>query len=103
MRSFAEVARNEITELSHRQSEIEARRYDHASPPADPIALAEIAQRFDSAYAAVGAGGSPAPLDHETRFSYRRRLASGLQRFSDDWRRVDLYKLPAAVMNAAEA
>jgi colicin import membrane protein len=101
--SFREVATAEVAQLRRRESEIEARRLDHASPPADPVDLAEIAQRFDGAYVAVGAGGAPAPLDHETRFSYRRRLASGLERFSDDWRQTDLWKLPSAVMNAAEA
>jgi colicin import membrane protein len=102
MRSFAEVARAEVDQLRRRESEIEARRYDHASP-ADPVALAEIAQRFDSAYVAIGCGAPPGPLPSETRFSYRRRLASGLQRFSDDWRQTDLWKLPSKVMNAAEA
>ncbi len=88
--TFREVATAEIAQLRRRESEIEARRHDHASPPADPVALAEIATRFDSAYVAVGCGAPPAPLLNETRFSYRRRLASGLQRFSDSWRQADL-------------
>jgi hypothetical protein len=102
MRSFAEVAIAKIEQLQHRQSHIEARRLDHASPSADPVDLAEIGARFDSAYNAVGAGGAPAPLPAETKFSYRRRLAGGLQRFSPDWRHSDLYRLPAQVMNTAE-
>jgi hypothetical protein len=101
MRSFAEVARAEIEQLQHRQSQIEARRLDHASAPADPGDLADVAQRFDNAYTAAGAG-VPAPLPRETKFSYRRRLAGGLQHFSQDWRHTDLYRIPAAVMNAAE-
>src|ERR1700730_16060310 len=101
--AFAEVARAEIEQLQHRQSQIEARRHDVGAPPADPVALAEIGARFDSAYVAVGAGGAPPPLPSETRFSYRRRLAGGIQHFSPDWRHTHLYRLPAAVMNAAEA
>jgi hypothetical protein len=101
--TFRDVATAEIAQLRRRESEISARRHDHASPPADPIGLAEIAQRFDSAYVAVGGGAPPAPLPNETRFSYRRRLASGIQRFSEDWRQCDLWRLGADAMNAAEA
>jgi hypothetical protein len=103
MATFREVALGEVEQLRRRESEIAARRLDHASPPADPVGLAEIASRFDSAYSAIGAGGSPAPLPRETKFSYRRRLASGLARFSDSWRQADLYRLGSDAMRAAEA
>jgi hypothetical protein len=102
MATFREIATAEVAQLKRRESEIEARRFDHASPKADPVALAEIAARFDESYRAIGAGGAPAPLPGETRFSYRRRLAGGLQRFSDDWRRADLYRLNSDAMRAAE-
>jgi hypothetical protein len=107
--SFREVARAEVAQLRRRESEISARRYDLSQPPTDPSDLADIAQRFDSAYNAVvgsggvGGGGAPAPLPNESRFSYRRRLAGGLQRFSDSWRQADLYRLGNDTMTAAEA
>jgi hypothetical protein len=100
--SFLDVATGEVAQLRRRESEIEARRLDHASPQADPVGLAEIASRYDDAYKSIGAGAAPAPLPNETRFSYRRRLASGLQRFSDDWRQSDLYRLGTDAMQAAE-
>jgi colicin import membrane protein len=100
--SFREVARAEVAQLRRRESEISARRHDLSQPPTDPSELADLHQRFDSAYAAIGAGGSPSPLPNEGRFSYRRRLASGLQRFSDDWRQSDLWRLNADAMKAAE-
>lgn len=41
--------------------------------------------------------------ENETRFSYHRRLASGLQRYSPEWRDSDLYRLPPDAMDHAEA
>jgi hypothetical protein len=102
MATFRETALGEIAQLKRRESEIAARRHDLSQPSTDISDLAEIASRFDSAYVAVGAGAAPAPLPHETRFSYRRRLASGLQRFSDSWRQSDLYRLGTDAMRAAE-
>jgi hypothetical protein len=102
MRSFVETARAEVAQLKRRESEISARRHDLAQPPTDPGDLADIHHRYDSAYAAIGTGGSPAPLPNESRFSYRRRLAAGLQRFSDSWRQSDLYRLGTDAMRAAE-
>lgn len=104
MTTFAQVAREEVGELSRRQSELEARRRDLARPsPPDISELADIAARFDDAYRTLGAGGAPAPLPSEGRFSYRRRLAGGLQQFSPEWRDSDLYRLPSEVMGDAEA
>jgi hypothetical protein len=103
MRSFAEVARAEVAQLRRRESEIEARRYDLSQPPTDISELADLHQRYDAAYSSVGAGGAPSPLPSETKFSYRRRLASGLARFSDSWRQSDLFRLGSDAMRAAEA
>jgi hypothetical protein len=102
--SFRDVALGEVAQLRRRESEISARRRDLSQPPTDPGDLADIAQRFDAAYNAVvgGSGGAPSPLPGEGRFSYRRRLASGLQRFSDDFRQTDLWKLPSKVLDHAE-
>jgi hypothetical protein len=100
--TFRDTARAEVAQLRRRESEISARRHDLSQPPTDISELADLDQRFDSAYTLVGAGGAPAPLPNESRFSYRRRLASGLQRFSDDWRRADLWRLGADAMKAAE-
>ena len=103
MTTFADVARDEVGRLARRQSELEVRRRDLSRPAPDISDLADIAARFDGAYAGVGAGGTPAPLPGESRFSYRRRLAGGLQHFADDWRHSDLYKLPGDAMGAAES
>jgi hypothetical protein len=102
MTSFAEISRDEVARLARRQSEIASRQRDLSRAPADPLDLTEVQGRYDAAYASVGAGGAPAPLPGESRFSYRRRLAGGLQHFADEWRNSDLYHLPGDAMAAAE-
>lgn len=103
MTTFASVARSDIEQIARRESELESRRRDLSEPAPDVSDVADIAARFDDAYASVGAGGAPAPLAGESRFSYRRRLAGGLQQYSPEWRGSDLYRLPRDVMDAAEA
>jgi colicin import membrane protein len=102
MTSFLDVAKGEVAQLKRRESEIAARSHDLSRAPTDVSDLADIHQRFDAAYSAIGTSGSPSPLPNESRFSYRRRLAAGLQRFSDDWRQADLYRLNNDAMKAAE-
>jgi hypothetical protein len=102
MATFAEIARREAQELKLRQSELASRRLDDLhNAPSDTTDLFDVGARFDAAYASLGAGGTPAPLPRESAFSYRRRLAAGLQRMSPAWRDVDLFR--ADVMDAAEA
>jgi hypothetical protein len=101
--TFVDIARAEVGQLARRQSELEARRRDLGRPAPDISDLADIAERFNGAYASVGAARAPAPLPGESRFSYRRRLAGGLQHFADDWRHSDLYKLPGDALDAAES
>jgi hypothetical protein len=102
MKTSAEILRDDLGRARRTQSQIEARRHDLAHPAPSVSDLAEIAERYHDAYSSVGAPGAPAPLPNESRFSYRRRLAAGLQRFSPEWRAADLYRVGVDVMKAAE-
>jgi hypothetical protein len=100
--TFIDTARREAAELKRRQSELDNRYVDQLVPRPDPAALAEIAERYDPAYRSLSVGRSPAPMPNESAHSYRRRLASGLARFSEAWRDVNLYSADRAVIDAAE-
>jgi len=102
MPTFAEIAAADLDRARRAQSEIEARRHDLIRPSPDPSDLGDLHARYDQAYASVGAPGAPAPLPGESRFSYRRRLAGGLQHLSPEWRGADLYRLGRDVLDAAE-
>jgi hypothetical protein len=68
----------------------------------DPVDLINVQERFDGTYQTLGAGGAPPPLQGESVFGYRRRLAADLQHLSQDWCTADLRQASTAVMDAAE-
>ena len=102
MTTFREVAAADLNRAKRTQSQIEARHHDRAHPAPSVSELAEIAERYHDAYSSVGAPGAPPPMPSESRFSYRRRLATGLQRYSPEWSGSDLFRVGVDVMRVAE-
>jgi hypothetical protein len=92
-----------IREVSHRQSELEHRQRDFRSyEPRNNGRMAELRDRYDSAYSSLGTRGAPQPIAGESEYSYRRRLASGLQSCSPQWKSADLWNLGADALSAIE-
>ena len=99
--SFIEY-RSGVRDLERRQSELRHRTLDVRGTPPDPLRLVEVRDRYDAAYQSLGARGAPQPLGSESPYSYRRRLASGLQKFSPAWRDANLFDLGVDALSAAE-
>jgi hypothetical protein len=57
--------------------------------------------RADAVFRAFGEAAPP-PMSGEIPPSYRRRLSRMLQRHSPDWKDIDLYAIPDAVLAVAE-
>jgi hypothetical protein len=64
--------------------------------------MAELRDRYDSAYSSLGTRGAPQPIAGESEYSYRRRLASGLQSCNPQWKSADLWNLGADALSAIE-
>ena len=92
-----------IGEVSRRQSALENRNRDYQSnAPRSNDGLAELRQRYNDAYVSLGARGAPQPLPSESEYSFRRRLASGIQHCSATWRDADFHVLPGDALSAIE-
>ena len=96
------VMDNELHRLARRQSELQARRQDIRSGPADPSTLADIQADWDPTYRSVGAAAPP-PRASESPGTYARRLASELAPISKRWARADLYAAPDDLLQEAAA
>ena len=68
---------------------------------ADYAAMADAQAKADKVHSAFG-DSAPRPLQGEDLLSYRRRLATGLKKHSDDWKDEDLSKVPEGVLAIAE-
>ena len=72
-------------------------------PISDYDRLAKIQSRAEEAYTAFGDSlHTCRPMDGETVMSYAKRMASGLKKYSKDWKDVDLSTLDDIVFNIAE-
>src|SRR5579862_1885736 len=100
--SFTDEYRSGVRDLARRQSELRQRTLDARDTPPDPLRLVEVRDRYDAPYQAIGARGAPQPLESESAYTYRRRLASGLQKFSPAWRDANLFDLGVDALSAAE-
>ncbi len=67
----------------------------------DSYAKADLQSRADSVFHALGEA-APAPMAGEVPDGYRRRLARILQRYSPDWKHIDLHTVADSVLALAE-
>jgi hypothetical protein len=92
-----------IRDVARRQDELRFRQLDaRRTAPPDTDHLAEIRDRFDSAYKALDTRGAPDPMPNEGGFSYRRRLASGLQPYSPSFKDSNFYKFDVDLTDKVE-
>lgn len=92
-----------VRDVAHRQSELEHRDRDFRSnAPRDNGRISELMERYTPAYQSLGTRGAPQPIAGESEYSYRRRLASGLQHTSPTWKDADLWNLGADALSAIE-
>jgi hypothetical protein len=77
-------------------------RREHQREAATEDHLQDAFNAYNSAYQSLGTRGSPPPLAAESPFSYRRRLASGLQSHTEKWRDANLHDLSDDAMANVE-
>lgn len=68
----------------------------------DYVELAHTQQKADAVFMAFGSN-CPRPLQGETPLSYRKRIASQLQKHSKQWKAIDLIRADTAVLDIAES
>ena len=83
-----EAMRKKIADLEAAISDTRSRMPKQLSD-SDHAAMANVQADADRVYSAFG-DSAPRPMDGETLMTYRRRLAKGLQKHSDEWKEIDL-------------
>src|SRR5437762_10682026 len=95
------TARNRLSQVENRVNDLQGR-----PPGNDELRdLTDIQVKFDDHYRGIECGGSPPPLRGESPSSYRTRLLSGLQPFSEKHAKLDVARigrLDSAALTAIE-
>ena len=87
-RADADDMRKQIADLQSALSSVRS-KMPKPTADADYADMAQIQADADRIYSAHSMN-APRPMDGETQLAYRRRLATGMKHYSDDWKDVEL-------------